>query len=44
VIRDLAGHADICTTTIYTDVSPERKAHAIANSDRHRRGARRLAT
>jgi hypothetical protein len=39
---DLAGHADISTTTIYTDVSPERLERAIADASRGRRGARRL--
>ncbi len=29
VIRELAGHADIRTTTIYTDVSPDRLQNAI---------------
>jgi integrase/recombinase XerD len=43
VIRELAGHADIRTTTIYTDVSPDRLERAIADSSRGRRGARRLA-
>ncbi len=43
VIRELAGHADIRTTTIYTDVSPDRLEQAIADSSRRRRGARRLA-
>jgi integrase/recombinase XerD len=42
VIRELAGHADIRTTTIYTDVSAERLERAIADSSRGRRGARRL--
>jgi integrase/recombinase XerD len=42
VIRELAGHADIRTTTIYTDVSTDRLEHAIADSSRRRRGAARL--
>jgi site-specific recombinase XerD len=42
VIRDLAGHADIRTTTIYTDVSPERLRDAIALAQGRRKGARRL--
>ncbi|HEY5260849.1 MAG TPA: tyrosine-type recombinase/integrase [Solirubrobacteraceae bacterium] len=43
VIRELAGHADIRTTSIYTDVSEERLELTIADSGRRRRGARRLA-
>ena len=43
VIRELAGHADIRTTSIYTDVSEERLELAIADSSRQRRGAHRLA-
>jgi site-specific recombinase XerD len=43
VIRELAGHGDIRTTTIYTDVSADRLEQAIADSSRRRRGARRLA-
>jgi site-specific recombinase XerD len=43
VIRELAGHVDIRTTTIYTDVSTDRLQHAIADSSQRRRGARRLA-
>jgi integrase/recombinase XerD len=30
VIRELAGYADIRTTTIYTAVNPDRLEHAIA--------------
>ena len=40
VIRELAGHADIRTTTIYTDVNPARLEQAIAERTRQRRGAR----
>jgi site-specific recombinase XerD len=43
VIRELAGHADIRTTTIYTDVNPARLEHAIAERSRQRQGARRAA-
>ena len=43
VIRELAGHADIRTTTIYTDISPARLEQAIAERSRQRRGARRAA-
>lgn len=44
--RDIArivGHADIRTTTIYTDVNPARLEQAIAERSRQRRGARRAA-
>jgi site-specific recombinase XerD len=41
VIRELAGHADIRTTTIYTAVNPRRLEHAIAERGRRNRGARR---
>ncbi|MGH2798299.1 MAG: tyrosine-type recombinase/integrase, partial [Thermoleophilaceae bacterium] len=43
VIRELAGHADIRTTTIYTAVNPGRLEHAIAERGRQNRGARRAA-
>jgi site-specific recombinase XerD len=43
VIRELAGHADIRTTTIYTAVNPGRLEHAIAERERHNRGVRRAA-
>jgi integrase/recombinase XerD len=43
VIRELAGHADIRTTTIYTDVNPARLEHAIAERSRQRHGVRRAA-
>jgi len=43
VIRELAGHADIRTTTIYTAVSDARLEHAIEARSRQRRGARRAA-
>ncbi|MGI8714871.1 MAG: tyrosine-type recombinase/integrase [Solirubrobacteraceae bacterium] len=42
VIRELAGHADIRITTIYTDVSPDRLERAITQSSVRRTGARRL--
>jgi integrase/recombinase XerD len=42
-IRELAGHADIRTTTIYTAVNPGRLEHAIAERGRHNPGARRAA-
>jgi AAA domain len=35
-IRELAGHADSRTTTIYTAVSPDRLEHAIAERTRQR--------
>jgi site-specific recombinase XerD len=44
VIRELAGHADIRTTTVYTAVSPYRLEHAIGERALRRRGARRAAT
>jgi hypothetical protein len=43
VIRELAGHADIRTTTIYTAVDDARLEHAIAERGRQNRGARRAA-
>jgi integrase/recombinase XerC len=42
VIRELAGHADIRTTTIYTDVSPERLQNAIDNAAQRRGSIGRL--
>jgi integrase/recombinase XerD len=39
-IRELAGHADIRTTTIYTAVSPDRLEHAIVERARQRNGLR----
>jgi integrase/recombinase XerD len=42
-IRELAGHADIRTTTIYTAVDGDRLAQAVASADRRRRGLGRLA-
>jgi integrase len=42
-IRELAGHADIRTTTIYTAVSTIRLEHAITKRAEQRRGARRAA-
>ena len=43
VIRELAGHADIRTTTIYTAVHDDRLEDAIAGAERRRRGLGRLA-
>ena len=43
VIRELAGHADIRTTTIYTAVSTGRLEHAVGQRAQQRRGARRAA-
>lgn len=43
VIRELAGHADIRTTTIYTAVNPSRLEHAVAERAQQARGARRAA-
>ena len=43
-IRELAGHADIRTTTIYTAVSDARLEQAIAERTRQRNGLRRAAT
>jgi len=43
IIRELAGHADIRTTTIYTAVSDARLEHAIEARSLQRRGARRAA-
>jgi hypothetical protein len=43
VIRELAGHADIRTTTIYTAVNDERLEDAIAERRRVRRRLDRLA-
>ncbi len=42
VIRELAAPADIRTTTIYTDVSPERLQNAIDNAAKRRGGLGRL--
>jgi site-specific recombinase XerD len=42
VIRELAGHANIRTTTIYTAVSPERLQNAIDAAAHRRRGLGRL--
>jgi site-specific recombinase XerD len=44
VIRELAGHADIRTTTIYSAVNDARLEHAIEERIRQRRGARRPPT
>jgi site-specific recombinase XerD len=44
VIRQLAGHADIrTTTTIYTHVCDDRLEDAIAGAGKRRRGLGRLA-
>jgi integrase/recombinase XerD len=43
VIRELAGHADIRTTTIYTAVSPGRLERAVTERHAQRSGARRAA-
>lgn len=43
VIRELAGHADIRTTTIYTAVHDDRLEDAIAEGERRRRGLGKLA-
>lgn len=43
VIRELAGHADIRTTTVYTAVSSARLEQAVAERHRQRRGAARAA-
>jgi integrase/recombinase XerD len=43
VIRELAGHADIRTTTVYTTVDPSRLEHAIAERGRRNQRARRAA-
>ena len=42
-IRELAGHADIRTTTIYTAVNPARLERAITSRAQQRKGARRAA-
>jgi hypothetical protein len=43
VIREVAGHAEIRTTTIHADVNPARPEHALAERSRQRQGARRAA-
>jgi len=43
VIRELAGHADIRTTTIYTAVNDDRLEAAIDDAARRRRGLGKLA-
>ncbi len=43
VIRELAGHADIRTTTIYTAVHDDRLEDAIEDAARHRGGLGKLA-
>ncbi len=43
VIRELAGHADIRTTTIYTQVADQRLQDAIDAAARRRQGLGRLA-
>ena len=42
VIRELAGHADIRTTTIYTDVHDDRLEDAINDAAQRRNGLARL--
>jgi len=42
-IRELAGHSDIRTTTVYTAVSTARLEDAVDERHRQRRGARRAA-
>ncbi len=42
VIRELAGHADIRTTTIYTAVHDDRLEDAITHAARQRRGLHKL--
>ena len=43
VIRELAGHADIRTTTVYTAVSSARLVDAVDERQRQRPGASRAA-
>jgi len=43
VICELAGHADIRTTSIYTAVNPRPLKHAIAEHGRQNHGAHRAA-
>jgi site-specific recombinase XerD len=43
VIRELAGHADIRTTTVYTAVNAARLEDAVAERHERGRGLRRLA-
>jgi integrase/recombinase XerD len=43
VIRELAGHADIRTTTVYTAVSSARLVDAVDERQRQRCGAARAA-
>jgi len=43
VIRELAGHADIRTTTVYTAVSSARLVEAVDERQRQRRGVSRAA-
>jgi site-specific recombinase XerD len=43
-IRELAGHADIRTTTIYTAIDEHRLEQAIIERARQRKGSRRAAT
>jgi site-specific recombinase XerD len=44
VIRELAGHADIRTTTVYTAVNDARLESAIAERSGQRQGVRRAAS
>ena len=43
IIRELAGHADIRTTTVYTAVSSARLVDAVDERQRQRRGVSRAA-
>jgi integrase/recombinase XerD len=44
VIRELAGHADIRTTTIYTAVHDDRLEDAIEDAARQRHGLAKRAS
>jgi integrase/recombinase XerD len=43
VMRELAGHADIRTTSIYTAVNCDRLEHAVAERAQQARGPGRTA-
>ena len=43
VVAELAGHADIRTTTVYTAVSAARLEQAVAERHRQRRAAARAS-